>query len=265
MMKHMIKKMAIALSLSTGFGLGATASATTPISPQDWNISGSTSQGGAEWLTLTNSNKNQLGNVQSKKTYGPNESLKIEFDYVSWAGTGADGLALYLFDADVDSAGTQGRAGGALGYCGLKGAYVGIGLDQYGTFTQGECKYGRQELMRSTNGAVIRGSEARGYAFEGNFPIGAQLDCMTCGSREEAINAGFVKHVVAELNSRQISPAGYTINLWVNGEAVIQGAEYLHWAPRLMKVGVSGATGDAYNTHEIRNLQVSSSHDECVD
>jgi len=266
MKNRTIKKLATAMFLCAGMAIAATASAATPISAHEWDISGTASQGqGTDWLTLAASRPYQVGSVQSKTAYGPNENLKIEFDYVSWGGTGADGLAVYLFNADANNAGASGADGGALGYCGVKGAYVGIGLDQYGTFTDGECKHGKHERMPYTNNTVIRGSEANNYAFQGSYWIDAPLDCMSCTSREQAIGIGFVKRVVVELNSRQTSPAGYTINLWMNGLAVFRGFEYIQDAPRRMKVGISAATGAANNYHEIRNLQVSSSHEECFD
>ena len=70
---------------------------------------------------------------QGQLAITPAQPLFIEFEYVSWGGSGADGISAFLFDASVGMSGAY--WGGSLGYCGGQGAYLGIGLDEYGMFS----------------------------------------------------------------------------------------------------------------------------------
>lgn len=262
-----IKKLAIALSLCAGMGLGAAASATTPIPMQDWTISGNAFQpDGTEWLRLTTSHRYMMGAIQSTKTYSPTQILKVEFDYVSWGGQpGGDGISLYLFDANAANAGTGGKGGGGLGYCGLAGAYVGIGLDEVGVFSSTWCENGRMERFATPNGISIRGSQESGYAFLSHFPHSPSLDCeyATCRTLQQTLDAGSLQRVVAHLAPKK-SGSGYTINMSINGAVKLKNFDYSHPAPALMKLGIAGATGDYTNNHEIRNLQVTATDEECL-
>jgi len=68
--------------------------------------------------------------------------VTISFDFTAWdksTGTGADGISVFLWDADVVY--NEGADGGSLGYAqkttqsGLNGGYVGVGLDVFGNFS----------------------------------------------------------------------------------------------------------------------------------
>lgn len=254
-----LKKIAIALSMCLGLGAVSVASA-TEISESDWTFSPGVSQSDSRWLRLTGTNQNKFtSSIQSKKTYSRDQILKIEFDYVSWGGShsGGDGLALYLFDPTVPNAGTGGKPGGGLGYCGLTGAYVGIGVDEVGSFSSTWCDNGRIEHRGTPNGVSIRGSQSRNYAFWGHLPYSRPLDCegAKCTTRDQAIKAVGVQHVVVDLIPKKSGP-GYAINLWINGNEILAAADYPYAAPASLKIGLSAATGDYTNVHEIRDLQV---------
>lgn len=249
-----LRKILYALSLS----LGATSTAfAAPISSEDWTFSPGAVQAGAEWLSLTRAEQStSTGNVQSTKSYSPSETIKIEFDYVSWGGigSGADGLAIYLFDADVPGAGTGGYWYSALGYCRIAGGYIGIGLDEYGNFSQ-SCE-GPADGGQLENSATIRGSQAAKYGIFKNFPIGDPLDCAgeKCKTRDEAITAIGFKHVLAYLIPKE-DGGGYSVSLAINGKMIISGVDYPYAAPARVKIGVSASNGTYTNNHEIRNLQ----------
>lgn len=251
-----IKKIAQTLSLC--LGIASIASART-ISQQEWAFSQGTVQADSGWLSLTRAHESyRTANIQSKKTFTPSEAIQIEFDYISWgghhaAGEGGDGLALYLFDTSHGGAGLGGHHAGALGYCGLNGGYIGIGLDEYGTFS-GSCEKPARDGF-SVRGASIRGSQGSDFAFNGSFAIKTPLDCAKCQTRQQAIDAGGVKHVVAQLTPKSFGP-GYTVDLSINGEAIIKGVDYPYAAPVSMKVGLSASNGGDTNHHEIRNLRV---------
>lgn len=254
----LVKKIVLALSMCAGLGLTSIASSTT-ISQDEWTFSSGAMQTDSEWLSLTRADQyTSTASVQSKKNFGPGEIIRVEFDYISWGGVnvGADGLAVYLFDASLPGAGGNGHHYSALGYCRVTGGYIGIGLDEYGNFSS-SCE-GRHDGGASIpNSATIRGSQAANYGFVKNFPIVDRLDCegAQCKTREQAINAG-VKKVTAYFVPKK-DGIGYGVNLSINDRMVINGVDYPHAAPSLVKVGISASNGSYTNNHEIRNLKIS--------
>ena len=107
--------------------------------------------------TGTNGN-NQTGAVYSKFSFPSSQGLEVTFKTVTYGGngfvnhlnqkSGADGIAFFLTDADkVTSVGPTtktGAFGGSLGYScanaknnndGLEGAYIGLGIDEFGNFS----------------------------------------------------------------------------------------------------------------------------------
>ncbi|RLK39258.1 pilus assembly protein [Cupriavidus plantarum] len=89
----------------------------------------------------------QRGAVVSKFTFPNHEGIELSFSTVTYGGDGyegrgADGLSFFL--ADGARTPSIGSAGGALGYScsnvqtppdGVEGGYLGIGIDEYGNFS----------------------------------------------------------------------------------------------------------------------------------
>ncbi|NVJ86761.1 MAG: PKD domain-containing protein [Algoriphagus sp.] len=104
-------------------------------------------------LQLTSNNSEENGYVYIDYPFASNRGVKVSFEYSSFGKTtseGADGLSFFMFDGSIDPSNFEiGGKGGALGYTarravnggveeenepGLKGAYLGIGLDEFGNF-----------------------------------------------------------------------------------------------------------------------------------
>ena len=118
-----------------------------------WTVTGSSkltkATGGSDsavvtpgWLRLTeNANNDQGTALYTGGSFSAITGLTISFNYVTWGGAfglpggtqGADGISVFLFDATQNMAGAI--LGGGLGYCKGAGAYLGIGLDEYGNFS----------------------------------------------------------------------------------------------------------------------------------
>src|SRR5690606_38909458 len=117
-------------------------------------------------LRLTSNQEYQSGYVYLDIPFPSTFGFRASFEYFSYGGNGnADGLTFFLFDGGVPTF-QPGAFGGALGYAqgvnpsfanspGLSGAYIGIGLDEFGNFSNAvEGKDGRGFLP---NSVVIRG------------------------------------------------------------------------------------------------------------
>jgi hypothetical protein len=202
--------------------------------------------------------------VNLNETIDPvGQVLRLAFDYLSWGGAnpvhpaGADGLALYLFDAGVPNAGTGHFIGGTLGYSGIPGAYIGVGLDEFGNFSHIIVNKGRSDGPFTPNAVAIRGSAERNWGFVENFKLTEPLSYPgpKYTNRQQVIDAGGIKHVVAQFTPKKYRP-GYTVHLSINNQPVIENFDYPYPAPASLKVGVSAANGSATNHHEIRNLQL---------
>ncbi|WP_194306292.1 L-type lectin family protein [Chryseobacterium antibioticum] len=108
-----------------------------------------------EGLRLTRSVNNISGGViLADKIFKSDQGIKFEFEFAIYGGNtnGGDGISIFLIDGSIPKAQLNiGYFGGGLGYSfvrggesteGLRGAYLGIGLDEFGnfktTFNQGE-------------------------------------------------------------------------------------------------------------------------------
>lgn len=103
--------------------------------------------------TTTGSNgNNQTGAVVSNFTFPTNQGLQVTFTTVTYGGnayknaskqaSGADGISFFL--ADGSKPATVGALGGSLGYScsngnptydGVQGGYIGVGIDEFGNFS----------------------------------------------------------------------------------------------------------------------------------
>lgn len=106
--------------------------------------------GGYGALRLTSAATNQAGAIVWNSTFPSNAGIAITFTAVSYDGNsyggadggtnGADGLSFFLLDASVTPV-AIGQFGGSLGYScsqskgpGATGAYIGLGIDEYGNY-----------------------------------------------------------------------------------------------------------------------------------
>lgn len=99
-------------------------------------------------LRLTPASGNKFGNITSGFTFPTNQGLEVTFTTYTYGGdkggtakNGADGIGFFLMDGSVSP--NIGAIGGSLGYScsngntyadGLVGAYLGLGIDEYGNF-----------------------------------------------------------------------------------------------------------------------------------
>ena len=247
-------------------------------------------------LRLTSNQSNQRGYVYIDIPFSSIFGIKASFEYFSYGGNGADGLTLFLFDAETPAF-NPGGFGGSLGYAqrsnerGLSNAYLGIGFDEFGNF--GNSSEGRNGGFlgvgetRVPDAIVIRGpgSGSTGYPFVvGRRTMATGNDGLRPDNQFPISSGGLGTSRVTDRNlpgyrkvflDLQPNTVGTGFFLQVQMEVTTRVNEpmlitifdrpYDFPAPKNLKIGFSASTGGQTNFHEIRNLLVEVSNDEALE
>lgn len=196
----------------------------------------------------------------------------VEFDHLSYNGSGADGMSVVLSDASI--APVPGAFGGSLGYApkqvsaggdtthaGFAGGWLGIALDEYGNFSNPtEGRTGGPGFRPDS--ASIRGSGSlyTGYNYiAGTATLAPGID--NAGSTTPApgyryrITIDHTNGINAYTSVERDTGAGYTtlIPSFDAKAAAGQAAVPTNWY-----LSFTGSTGAAANIHEFDNLRVCS-------
>ncbi|MCU0546964.1 MAG: DUF4347 domain-containing protein [Oscillatoriaceae cyanobacterium Prado104] len=244
------------------------------------------------------------------------DGLKITFDFFAYGGSTfqgpngfitpqpGDGIGFFLVDGAASPT-AAGGFGGSLGYAnfntpafpnvpGLVGGYLGIGLDEFGNFsdsTEGRSGPAPQPITPlpgdppvsltgyRPDSITLRGNQAGGYAFLTNAisPIGIDNIPTSIDFRDPAFNFDNTSTTNRDAARRRIqitldpstsaTPNRLTVALDLNNDGLFTGAgETLIDIPNLattngaipptFKFGFASSTGVATNFHEIRNLVI---------
>jgi len=218
---------------------------------------------GNGWLRLTTNLGGQSGRaLYSGGTVSPQFGIIVEFDYVSWGGTGADGLSVFLYDASGTMAGAL--AGASLGYCKGNGAYLGIGLDEFGNFSSagasGGCSGGGGPGS-TPDSVVVRGPASTNNIYIGGATVASGVDSPGALARP---TPNRVRYFLVPNGS-----GGYRISVAYGAAGaapttVVNALDFLHVAPTQLRIGIAGSTGGSTNIHEVRNLAISTPADIAV-
>ncbi len=230
------------------------------------------------WLRLSNSNTNQKGFTYINSTFPSTLGALIDFEYKIWRSSpdptynGADGIGIFLFDAKATF--TLGGYGGSLGYApntvagtttGLAGGYIGIGLDEYGNFSNPtEGRNGGIGLK--CNSVTLRGPTTNKPATTNTWLATNQLQTVSSSNlnsidyntvnSNRPTDAAFyrrVKITVIPNNGK------YDIKVvWRTSQTTPDSTLLTYTTttppPASLKVGFAASTGGGVNYHEIRNL-----------
>ncbi len=240
-----------ASSTAPGWTLGGSATLTAP----------GTDTAGNGWLRLTGATTNQAGYAFYDTAFPSAKGASVEFDYATYGGTGADGLTFFLYDGATTAAQFQiGAFGGSLGYApcstgskpGLNNAYIGVGFDEFGNFTNLQSTCGTAGPVAGAptdntarpNFVAVRGSEAN------NYPLlaGAATSQALTATRANARHVSISVLPDGKLNVFIRYPDG-TFQQIVNNKQ-------LPTSPATLKLGFAGSTGGSTNIHEIHNTKV---------
>ena len=240
-------------------------------------------QDGDGYLRLTNNNFDQKGFIISSNDLDPSQGLKIQFEYYTYGGSGADGISLFLYDATA-SPFVIGGFGGSLGYSqftltnptspGVSKGYLGIGIDEYGNFSNPI--EGRQGGITGPlsgglmpKSVTLRGSgngnalTANNYRFlttakVEDFGISMVLDG---GVRNPDSTTLGYRRAFIDLKPNPNGGYNITVKITAGGTptktvTVIDSYYYPDIAPARLRYGLASSTGNSTNFHEIRNVYI---------
>ena len=263
--------MCCALGLATSQAQAEIREAFTGTSAPGWTISDNSAltapsidPAGSGWLRLNPLAKNQTGRtlLTGAHEYVPSDlPIYFEFEYASWGGGtegwSADGLTAYLYDASQDMAGAL--YGGSLSYCGGAGAYLAVGLDEWGNFSgpykaATGCSWNNvsADQRAQLDTVVIRGPQSASFPNVATAKYTAGIDFATATSRPAPTKAKIT------MTPKPNKAPGYTVTVVLerNGvaETVHNNVDFPFAAPSNLRIGFGSATGSFINNHEVRNV-----------
>ncbi|MEG3860955.1 DUF4347 domain-containing protein, partial [Microcoleus sp. herbarium12] len=222
---------------------------------------------GSGALRLTSAVGDQAAFVIYNNPISASEGVKVTFDLFAYGGSGADGVSFFLIDGTTTPT-AAGGYGGSLGYApnttgagvaGIAGGYVGVGLDEFGNFSNPtEGRVGG--TVATADSVALRGSVATNYNFLTNALVPGGIDNTAATTR-----TGAKKTVQITLlpGTNQL-----TVAIDLNGDGIFVPTETLIDIPNLtlvngaipptFKFGFASSTGGQDNIHEISNLVVES-------
>ncbi|NGM62936.1 DUF11 domain-containing protein [Sphingobacterium sp. SGG-5] len=244
------------------------------------------------WLRLTDARENQIGYAVINESFPSSLGVEIDFEFVIWGGTGADGFSIFLFDANYDPTLQDdsdpykfkiGAVGGSLGYAnnattsGLSGGYLGVGIDEWGNYTiSSGSKRGGAGGTALLPGIGVRGSAESDYAWlTGNVTLPQTLGI-----------SNFTLDYKGPIAPRP-DPTGYYRRIFLTIDPVYENGQITHYElstklqtdinttpalildkvkinqipPDYLKIGFAAATGGSTHIHEVRNLNVTTPAD----
>ncbi|HTJ79520.1 MAG TPA: autotransporter-associated beta strand repeat-containing protein [Rariglobus sp.] len=251
-------------TLDSGWVVGGTGY--TPVLTAS-TAGGNIDTAGNGWLRLTSAAGNEATYAYDTNSFvSKNATITASFNYVSYGGSGADGITFFLADASATFA--VGAYGGSLGYAqktvaggggadinGMAGGYIGLGIDEFGNYANPT--EGRIGGLGSTPDAVsVRGpgSGLTGYNYLGGTGVlPSSLDSPspnttrpTVTTFQIIITATNQLTVYESIGATGVFTALYTIDL--SGYA----------RPDNLIMGFTGSTGGSTNIHEVQAVNLSS-------
>ncbi|CAH1218153.1 exported hypothetical protein [Vibrio harveyi] len=194
--------------------------------------------------------------------------LEVEFDHYAHSGSGADGVALVLSDANVPP--QTGAFGGPLGYGvkpniqGFAGGWLGFGIDEYGNYSrEGSFEDSHYRPGFKPNTVAIRGSGIKngsgqwmgGYRYiKGNHNVGDLDRRRDPNHRYKVIIDSKQQGKVYITIQRKIGSANSWTTL-ISKFDVMRGFGQTT-PPENFRVSITASTGDITNVHEMDNFQV---------
>ena len=214
-------------------------------------------------LELSNNGRGESGFGLYTRPLQTDRGIQVDFDqfqynaklYKDSLGTrGGDGIAFFLINGAATPA-SAGDAGGGLGYRNLPGALVGLGLDEFGNFSD-PAWGGIGGPGDKPNSIVLRGADSTGYKYITGVESPAPL------AVDHALTRGPAKrHVTIDLSTKNM------LSVFIDyfdgrGPRLVIGPINLNKIdgqpklPPTLKFGFAAATGSARAYHEIQGMTI---------
>ncbi len=241
------------------------------------------------WLRVTNSMINQTGFAYVKSAFPSTLGVLVDFEYKSWRSVidntyhGADGFSVFLYNAD--SVFSTGGYGGSLGYApntasvpsaprGLAGGYLGVGLDEYGNFSNAtEGRNGGPGLR--PNSIVLRGPTTNNAATTNAYLAGYQINADPSVDGVDYNTTTSTRPTDAQFYRRvqfEVTPVSGVYIVTLKLKTSVNGVftTLLTYTmttppPANLRVGFAATTGGGVNYHEVRNLIITTPGNARVD
>ncbi|MCK9371771.1 MAG: putative Ig domain-containing protein [Sulfuricurvum sp.] len=226
-------------------------------------------------MQLTDAVGNRATAITKDYEFSASQNLIIaEFTHYAYAGDGADGIALVLYDSAVGATPTVGAFGGSLGYAqksnpgsdctvsggcpGFQGGWLGLGIDEYGNYSSPtEGRLGGTGFISDAVAIRGKGSNQTGYTYlAGTTTMTPSID--TAGSTPKpgdkfrmTVDARDPAHLYISLERDTGTGNGYQFVIDKFDAIASQGA-----SPTYVRLAFTGSTGGSNNIHEIDDLTV---------
>ncbi|AZM90421.1 DUF11 domain-containing protein [Streptomyces sp. W1SF4] len=225
---------------------------------------------GGGWLRLTSASSSQAGTWKMRDTFSTTLGVVAEFRYATYGGTAfegkrGDGLSFYLTDGTA--ADGTGPSGGSLGYAcsgvanrctasGVPGAYLGIGLDEFGNFSSGSVGNGGPGAQ--PNKIVVRGGGSGTTGYRYATAADGPGSTVETGSRakERRVRVSLLPGGGKLLLSVWSDSGPDTALTQLITDYDVTSITSQPSLPASLKVGFSAGTGGATNIHEIDDLTI---------
>lgn len=216
-------------------------------------------------LRLTDTGGNESTAVSFQRLFpGANNFVQMEFTYYGYGGSGADGIAVILSDSAITP--QPGGFGGSLGYApkgaapGFSGGWLGVGLDEYGNFSNqndsGPCAPGVPSCAtgRIVQSVAIRGSANNYYWLTGTPTLSPTVSNSTGHKYRVSIDSRVAGQALVSVDRDTTGTgASYTPLIASFNAAVASGQAAI---PANLVLSITGSTGGSTNNHEIDDLQI---------
>ena len=239
------------------------------LNPDDWVTSVSLGNftpqivGGRLRMTEAQGNQATAATLQ-REIPGAENLVVLEFNYYAYGGNGADGLAIALSDALVTP--QPGSYGGSLGYAqrnngdpGFAGGWIGIGLDEFGNFSNSN-----EGRVGGGNGRTLDSVAIRGAAPDYRFM--RATDRLNPGIDTPNTNNPDPQRYRIIIDSRQAGEAIVSVerDLTATGnnyDTLIAPFNALNETgqpavPENFLLSLTGSTGGSTNIHELDEFQL---------
>ncbi len=224
---------------------------------------------GNGWLRMTSSAGNQATYAYDTNAFAAaHATITATFNYASYNGSGADGITFFLADASKTFG--VGAYGGSLGYAqktsaggggsdisGMNGGYIGVGIDEYGNFSNpSEGRIGGTGFVPNAIAVRGPGQGLTGYNYLGGTNgLGTQIAFPASTTRPTGANLRTIQVVITATNQM-------TVYMATGGSGVFSPLYSIdlsgYTRPDSLIMGFTAGTGGATDIHEVQNVALTS-------